>query len=159
MDRDESLRKFEEYLKRRFPDRRTSKDYVSDLRQFLTACSKPWREVDMHDIDAFVDQQRQSGLKPATVKRRGAALKTFFDFLAEESADLSWPNPVRMKRHAGKQARRLPCDLNGEAVGRLWAVISSPRDRAWFALMLRAGLRVGEVASLKLGCRSPAWGS
>jgi hypothetical protein len=25
------------------------------------------------------------------VKRRGAAIKTFFDFLAEESGDMSWP--------------------------------------------------------------------
>jgi len=150
MEREESLHRFEEYLKRRFPNRRTPKDYLSDLRQFMAGCSKAWREVDMHDIDTFVDQQRQSGLKPATVKRRAAALKTFFDFLAEESGDLSWPNPVRMKRHAGKQGRRLPRDLSDEAIERLWAVINNRRDRAWFALMLRAGLRVGEVASLKL---------
>jgi site-specific recombinase XerD len=62
----------------------------------------------MQDIDAFVDQQRQRGLKPATIKRRAAALKTFFDFLAEETGDLNWPNPVRMKRHAGKQPKPLP---------------------------------------------------
>ena len=150
MERDESLCKFKEYLQRRFPDRRTSKDYVSDLRQLMASCSKTWREVNMHDIDEFVDQQRQSGLKAATMKRRAAALKTFFDFLAEESGDLSWPNPVRMKRHAGKQAQRLARDLSNEAVERLWGCISSQRDRAWFALMLRAGLRVGEVSGLKL---------
>lgn len=150
MERDESLRKFEEYLKRRFPDRRTSKDYVSDLRQFMASCSKTWREVSMQDIDIFVDQQRQSGLKTTTVKRRAAALKTFFDFLAEESGDLNWVNPVRMKRHAGKPGRRLPRDLSDEAVEQVWGLITSQRDRAWFALMLRAGLRVGEVTSLKV---------
>ena len=150
MERDESLRKFEENLKRRFPDRRTFKDYVSDVRQFMAMCSKEWREVSMQDIDAFVDQQRQNGLKASTVKRRSAALKTFFDFLAEESGDLNWMNPVRMKRHAGKQGRHLPRDLSDEAVGRVWGLITSQRDRAWFALMLRAGLRVGEVSSLKL---------
>jgi len=26
-----------------------------------------------------------------------AALKTFFDFLAEETDDLNWPNPVRFQ--------------------------------------------------------------
>jgi site-specific recombinase XerC len=150
MDRDESLSKYEEYLKRRFPDRRTSKDYISDLHQFVMSCTKPWREVNMHDIDEFVDQQRQSGLKPATAKRRAAALKTFFNFLAEETGDLNWLNPVRMKRHGGKQGFRLPRDLSNEAVERVWFHISNLRDRAWFALMLRAGLRVGEVASLKL---------
>ena len=104
----------------------------------------------MHDIDAFVDQQRQKGLSAATIKRRVAALKVFFDFLAEEKGDLSWPNPVRFKRHAGKPPRRLPRDLTDTQVNQLWATITSPRDRAWFALMLRAGLRVGEVVTLKL---------
>jgi len=150
MEREESLNKFKTYLQRRFPDRRTATDYVSDLNQFMMHCPKAWRDVTMQDIDSFVDEQRQKGLKPATVKRRAAAIKTFFDFLAEESGDLNWPNPVRMKRHAGKQAHRLPRDLSDETVGRIWGQITSPRDRAWFALMLRAGLRVGEVASLKL---------
>ncbi len=104
----------------------------------------------MHDIDHFVDQQRQDGRSPATVKRRVAALKVFFDFLAEEADDLRWPNPVRSKRHAGKQPKRLPRDLSNETVEQLWATISSPRDRAWFALMLRGGLRVGEIVSLTL---------
>jgi site-specific recombinase XerD len=151
MDRDESLQKFEQYLQRRFPERRTSKDYLSDLRQFVADCQKPWRDVSMHDIDAFVDHQRAQGLKPATVNRRVAALKTFFDFLAEESDDLSWPNPVRFKRHAGKRSRSLPRDLRNEDLERVWAVIASARDRAWFALMVRAGLRVGEVVDLKVG--------
>jgi site-specific recombinase XerC len=59
-------------------------------------------------------------------------------------------NPVRFKRHAGKQPQRLPRDLSNDAVEQLWAVITTPRDRAWFALMLRTGLRVGEVVSLRL---------
>jgi site-specific recombinase XerD len=159
MDRNESLTKFESYLQRRFPERRTPIDYVSDVRQFMVVCPKPWREVTMQDIDLFVDQQRQAGLKQSTVNRRVAALKTFFDFLAEESGDLSWPNPVRFKRHAGKRPRALPRDLRDEDIERLWDVIVSARDRAWFVLMVRAGLRVGEVVDLKLSdVLSPAEG-
>lgn len=159
MDPDDSIAKFEQYLQRRFPERRTTKDYLSDLRQFIAFCQKPWREVSMHDIDAFVDQQRLKGLKAATVNRRVAALKTFFDFLAEESGDLGWPNPVRFKRHAGKRPRSLPRDLRDEDLERVWAVITSARDRAWFALMVRAGLRVGEVVDLKVSdLLSKPWG-
>jgi len=150
MERQDSLQRFEQYLRRRFPDRRTAVDYLSDVRQFAAFCPKPWRAVTMQDIDAFVDQQRQQGLRPTTVKRRVAALKTFFDFLAEETGDLSWPNPVRFKRHAGKQPRPLPRDLSNEQVEGLWAVIAEPRDRAWFVLLLRAGLRVGEVVTLQM---------
>jgi site-specific recombinase XerD len=142
------IKQFTQYLQRQYPQRRTAIDYTSDVHQFSLACSKPWREVSMQDIDAFVDQQRQAGLSAATIKRRVAALKTFFDFLAEEANDLTWPNPVRFKRHAGKQAKKLPRDLTDAQVSQLWAIITHPRDRAWFALMLRAGLRVGEIAGL-----------
>jgi site-specific recombinase XerD len=150
MDPGEYLLKFDQYLQRRSPGCRTPKDYLSDVRQFLCVCTKAWREVTMQDIDDFVDQQRQRGLKPATIKRRVAALKTFFDFLAEETGEMSWPNPVRMKRHAGKQPKPLPRDLHDDQVERLWQEIRSPRDRTWFVLMLRAGLRAGEVVGLKL---------
>jgi site-specific recombinase XerD len=150
MDELDSLQQFDRYLRRRFPDRRTAVDYVSDIRQFMAVCPKPWREVTLQDIDAFVDQQRETGLSQATIKRRVAALKTYFDFLAEDSGELHRPNPVRFKRHAGKQPWRLPRDLSDETVEHVWNVMVSPRDRAWFVLMLRAGLRVGEVVSLQL---------
>jgi len=150
MDEETALVEFEKYLKRRFPGRRTPVDYLSDLRQFRNVCQKAWREIDMHDIDQFVDQQRIDGLKPATIRRRVAALKTFFDFMAEESNDLSWPNPVRFKRHAGRPEKRVPRDLHDDDIEQVWQKISSTRDRAWFALMVRAGLRVGEVVDLKL---------
>jgi integrase/recombinase XerD len=149
MDRTENIQRFEQYLKRRFPDRRTAIDYVSDIRQFAAVCPKPWWEVTLHDIDAFVDQQRAEHSQ-ATVQRRVAALKSFFDFLAEDAGDLSWPNPVRFKRHGGKLPHRLPRDLSDETVERVWQVITAPRDRAWFVLMWRAGLRVGEVVDLQL---------
>lgn len=126
MDQDESIAQFAQYLIRRFPGRRTAIDYVSDVRQFAAVCSKPWRMVTLQDIDAFVDQQRAAGLSPATVQRRVAALKTFFDFRAEDSGDLRWPNPVRFKRHAGKQPHRLPRDLTDEQLERLAAVVPAP---------------------------------
>jgi len=146
--RSQDNEQFKQYLNRRAPQRRTAIDYCSDVRQFAAACPKAWRQVTMQDIDAFVDEQYQAGLSGATVKRRVAALKVFFDYLAEEKNDLSWLNPVRFKRQAGKQAKKLPRDLSNEQVAKLWNVITSTRDRAWFGLMLRAGLRVGEVVAL-----------
>jgi site-specific recombinase XerD len=149
MDEPDRLEQFTQYLERRAPGRRTTILYVSDVRQFAAVIRKPWREITMQEIDTFVDQQRQAGLSAATVKRRVAALKVFFDFLAEETANLHWANPVRFKRHAGKQPHRLPRDLKDAEVGQVWAAISSPRDRAWFALLWRAGLRVGELVGVR----------
>ena len=141
--------RFERSLKRRSPGRSTATHYVSDVRLFLAACSKPWAEVTRADIDAFVDQGGEAGWKPATIRRRVAALnKAFFDFCAEETGCLDEPNPVCFSRHAPKVGHRLPRDVSMETVRRLWNVIESPRDRAILALMLRAGLRVSEVVTL-----------
>jgi site-specific recombinase XerD len=148
MERETSIARFSEYLNRRSPGRRTGVAYVNDVQQFAAGCAKPWREVTVQDVDAFVDQQRAAGRSAATVKRRVAGLRVFFELLIDEAGDPSWRNPVRFKRHAGQPTKRLPRDLPDAAVDQVWGVLTSARDRAWFVLMLRGGLRVGEVVAL-----------
>jgi len=149
MDNATALQKFEQHLRRRSPDRSTPIHYVSDLRQFQHLCPKPWIEVTRTDIEAFVDHGLSQGWKPATLQRRVAALKVFFDFCADEIEQGDRPNPVQPSRHAPRRGERLPRDLPDDLVERLWMLIDHPRDQVWFMLMLRAGLRVGEVVALK----------
>lgn len=59
-------------------------------------------------------------------------------------------NPVHPQRHFIRQGRRLPRDAEDQDLARLFAVIESRRDRAMFLLMLRCGLRVGEVRNLSM---------
>ncbi len=148
MDNTEALQRFEAYLRRRFPHRRTPIDYVCDVRQFQLGCSQAWDTVTVQHIDQFVDQMHQKELKPATVTRRVMALKVYFDFLANDTNDFDHPNPVHLKRHAAKLGQHLPHDLSDAQVARLWESIQSPRDRALVALMWHAGLRVAEVVGL-----------
>jgi site-specific recombinase XerD len=54
------------------------------------------------------------------------------------------------KRHFIRQGQRLPRDVQDEDLKRLFAVIQLPRDRAMFLIMLRCGLRVGEIRNLSL---------
>jgi len=159
MDNATAMEQFERYLQRRYPERSTAKHYLSDLRQFEKVCSKPWSEVTTQDIDAFVDYGQGHEWKPATVRRRVAALKTFFEFYAEEMDTLEQPNPVQPWRQSPKRGQRLPRDVSDEALEQLWLAIDQPRDQVWFTLMLRGGLRVGEVVTLKRGdLLSPARG-
>jgi integrase/recombinase XerD len=144
-----ALQKFEQHLRRRSPDRSTPIHYVSDVRQFQQFCPKSWLEVTRADIEAFVDHGLNQGWKPSTLQRRVAALKVFFDFCADESEQLDRPNPVQPSRHAPRRGQRLPRDLPDDLVEQLWMLIDHPRDQVWFMLMLRAGLRVGEVVALK----------
>jgi site-specific recombinase XerC len=85
----------------------------------------------------------------ATINRRLAALRSFYQFLAMMN-DEAPKNPVRPKRHFIHQGQRLPRDVQDNDLERLFAVIQSPRDRAEFLLMLRCGLRVGEVRNLSM---------
>ena len=159
MDNATAKEQFERHLQRRYPERSTAKHYLSDLRQFEKVCSKPWSEVTTQDIDAFVDYGQGHEWKPATVRRRVAALKTFFEFYAEEMDTLEQPNPVQPWRQSPKRGQRLPRDVSDEALEQLWLAIDQPRDQVWFTLMLRGGLRVGEVVTLKRGdLLSPATG-
>jgi site-specific recombinase XerD len=148
MDNTEALQRFAAYLKRRYPDRRTAASYVSDVCQLHQFCAKTWEMITVQDMDAFVDQMHQAGLKPTTIKRRVAALKVYFDVLADVCDCPDHPNPVRLKRHSPKQGQHLARDLSDADVARLWSVVRSARDQALVALLLDAGLRVSEVVSL-----------
>lgn len=144
---EEWIEQFAAYLKRRYPGRSTATHYVSDMRSFLRHYGGALLEVTRADMDSFVDGQRAASMAPATVKRRAATLKSFFDFLAEEGV-WTGKNPVVMKRHAGRQPQKLPRDLKDEEVARLLAVVSQPRDLALVSLLLYGGLRVEEVVNL-----------
>lgn len=147
----EAIKRFERYLQRRYGDRSTPKHYVSDMRIFVQHVGdKPPIKVSVKDIDSFMDQQAVQGLSPATRNRRLAALRTFFEFLASEEPDQPWPNPVNWRRHKVKEGETLPRDIPDGAVAQLFAAIHDDRDRAIFGLMVGAGLRVGEVVTIRL---------
>lgn len=143
---------FSSYLHRRYGDRSTPKHYLSDLDIFLAHLGdKPITEVNAKDIDEFVDQQHVHGLAPATINRRLASLRTFFECLAAQAPDEPWPNPVNWRRHGVKSGKALPRDALDAEVAQLFAVIHDVRDAAMFGLMVGAGLRVSEVVDLRIG--------
>jgi site-specific recombinase XerD len=151
-----ALSSFRQFLERRYPGRATAKHYMSDLAIFSAFVgSLPLRTVTAKTIDGFVQSQSEQGLKAATINRRLSAISSLFDYLISEEADHGWHNPVFWKRHSVRQGRHLPRDVSDEIIGRLFAVIADSRDRAMFTMMLSAGLRVGEVATLKLEDMQP----
>jgi site-specific recombinase XerD len=147
----DAIAKFKCYLTRRYPDRSTTKHYMSDLAIFSQFVgNKSPREITAKLIDDFVQAQSQQGLKAATINRRLSAISSLFEFLITEAEDDGWPNPVYWKRHSIRPGRHLPRDINDELAEQLLTVIDDVRDKAIFSLMLMAGLRVGEVIALHL---------
>jgi len=140
---------FVNWMRRRNPNARTWRDYSYDLKQFVAVVGdRPPDAITFHDVDHFVTQQAERGFKPATINRRLAAIMSFYAFLSDEDPTLVCP--VLPRRHNLKRSQRLPRPVQKDHLQKFFAVIDSPRDRAMFLLMLRCGLRISEVAHLKL---------
>jgi site-specific recombinase XerD len=146
----QAIQAFERYLKRRYPNSSTPKSYVHDLRLFQRLIDKAPRQVSRADIARFVEDQLERGLAATTVNRRLAALHQFFEFLADQAEDDEWANPVHWQQQRVKEGQPLPRDLSDGEVEQLFACIDHPRDRLMFGLMYWVGLRVAEVAALRV---------
>src|SRR5574341_1707478 len=151
------IERFINWQRRRNADARTWRDYQYDLKQFVEVVGDgPPASVTFHDVDRFVIQQAKRGFTPATINRRLAALASFYAFLADEDPELICP--VFPHRHFLRQPQRLPRPVPHADVHKFFPVITEAcpepsrraRDRAMFVLMLRCGLRISEVAHLKL---------
>jgi len=142
-----AIHHFEVYLHTRNYSSHTIENYGRDLRLFFAPLDKAPEAVSWRDIEAFIQQQRQAQLAATTINRRLNALKHFFDFCLDQQC--VGGNPVK-PRHFVRRGRPLPKALSREQVQRLFAQIAHPMDRALFLVILRCGLRVSEVAQLKL---------
>jgi site-specific recombinase XerD len=145
--RQTALDRFRLYLERRQFSGHSSASYTCDLRLFFAAVAVPLAQVSFREVDQFVEHQHHHNRSWATINRRLNALKHFFDFCLDQQWVLG--NPVKPS-HFVRRGRPLPKALSREQVQRLFAQIDHPMDRALFLVILRCGLRVSEVARLKL---------
>jgi site-specific recombinase XerD len=145
--RQTALDRFRLYLERRQFSGHSIASYTCDLRLFFAEIAVPLAQVSFREVDQFVEHQHHHGRSWATINRRLNALKHFFDFCLDQQWVLG--NPVKPS-HFVRRGRPLPKALSREQVQRLFAQIEHPMDRALFLVILRCGLRVSEVAQLKL---------
>jgi site-specific recombinase XerD len=143
------IESFVSWLRRKAPHASTAVHYGSDLRLFFTWLNKPFTEVNVQDIDAFIVHCQKEGFAIGTINRRLCALRSFYQFFIVQDENAP-RNPVIPQRHFIRPGERLPRDVEDKVLETLFAVITDARDRAMFLLMLRCGLRVGEVRNLSL---------
>jgi site-specific recombinase XerD len=143
------IERFQKWLRRKNPHASTHIHYVSDVRLFFAWVGKPPSAVTVREVDGYIEHSQRHGHAIATVNRRLAALRAFYLFLALDADDAP-PNPVIPRRHFIRPGEHLPRDVEDTELQKLFDVIGPARDRAMFILMLRCGLRVGEVRNLAL---------
>ncbi len=157
----------------------TVRAYAHDLNVFFSVVKKDPLEVRPKDVMSFVTAQRRpkagaenvvriadgsAGLSAATIKRRLAAVSSFYGYLiTRDDVEVS-ANPVprgiatRQSRSRGgrglplvRGVRRLPRILDPDEIEALMGALRTERDRAMTQAMVLGGLRRCEVLGLRLG--------
>ncbi len=94
------------------------------------------------DIEAFVEFEQDRGLSAGTLCTRLVCLYAFIRFLVDEG--VMSQELLKRKIHI-KQPVRLPKSIEPDDEDRILAQINNVRDKAMILLLLRTGMRIGEL--------------
>ena len=104
-------------------------------------------KIERVDLEGFIEQEQDRGLRISTVRTRLACIIAFLHFLMEQDVI---PGSVLKRGIKLKLPDTLPRAINPTDVKKLLSVIEDIRDRALFLLLLRTGIRIGEALGLRL---------
>lgn len=130
--------------------------YARDLKKFETWLSrergKGIAAAEREDVSAFLQQLRRGGAEPSSVARQASTLRHFYRYLV---ADGFIKRDPTVEIETPRAWQTLPKFLTAEEVELLLEQpdVSSEvgiRDRAVLELLYASGLRVSEVAGLRL---------
>jgi integrase/recombinase XerD len=100
------------------------------------------KEINRQDLEAFVEYDQDRGLKPGGVGVRLHNVKSFLRFLIEKeivsSAVLERPITIKLPEP-------LPRAIDPDDLIELLSVLDDTRNRAMILLLLRTGMRIGEL--------------
>ena len=135
----------------------TEISYERDLKKaavFFDACkvTKP-EEVTPEVLASYIDSLTEEKLTAATVSRKIAALRSFFQYLSARG-DISSDPSVNLK--PPKVEKKDPVIMTVDEVDRLLSMpntrtLKGMRDRAMLELLYATGIRVSELIDLKMG--------
>lgn len=145
---------FSEYMRQKYRRNckpNTLRQAAGSLIQFLSfyrdTDKQHLEQMTREDIEAFIETLQDRGLTPNTVRTRLCAVYAFVRFLIEKKVV---SHELLERRLKLKLPDRLPRAINPEDVKRLLSVIDKVRDRALVLLLLRTGMRIGELLDTKV---------
>src|ERR1700674_3949990 len=121
----------------------TQHDYIRFVRSFAGFLGRSPDTAQAEDIRRYQVHQREIGVQPPTINGSVSALRFFF------SVTLDRPDLSR-RLVLARFPRKLPAVLSVEEVGRLLEAAPGIKYNAILGTAYGAGLRVSEVASLKV---------
>jgi integrase/recombinase XerD len=104
-------------------------------------------EVTRRDVEAFIEHEQDRGIKITTIRMRLTGIQSFLRHLAEEGIV---SRDVFGKRIRLQLPERLPRAMDPDDLQKLLSVIEGNRDRAMVLVLLRTGMRIGELLNTKV---------
>jgi integrase/recombinase XerD len=104
-------------------------------------------EIVREDLEAFVENEQDRGTKITSARTRLMYLMGFLRFLIEDNVI---PEALLRRKIRLKLPDLLPRSMNPGDVRQLLSVIGDIRDRALILVLLRTGMRIGELLVLKV---------
>ena len=145
----------EQYLRhkyRRNCKANTLRQAATSLVQFLSFFAKRGNmvleQLSREDIEAFVEALQDRGLKPTTVNTRLRSVYAFVRYLIIEYKVFSWE--LMERKIKLKLPERLPRAIDPQHLDQLLGTIDNCRDRALILLLLRTGMRIGELRKCRV---------
>jgi len=130
---------------------RTLASSLTSVVLFLEFCGKSGKsaieQIERVDLEGFIEHEQDRGLRISTVRTRLACIIAFLHFLMEQDVI----SGSFLKRSIKlKLPDVLPRAMNPADVRKLLCVIEDIRNRALFLVLLRTGMRIGELLGLKV---------
>jgi site-specific recombinase XerD len=115
---------------------------------YLKSCGKSqFDQISRADLEAFVEHEQDRGLKIVSVSNRLGSLYAFLRYLIQhELADAG----LLTRKIKLKVPDALPRAMEPDDVKCLLAVLDDVRNRAMILLLLRSGMRIGELLNTKV---------
>ncbi len=104
-------------------------------------------EITRRDVEAFIEYEQDRGIKITTIRMRLTGVQAFLRHLVEEGIVSS---DVFGKRIRLQLPDRLPRAMEPEDLQKLLSVLEGTRDRAMILVLLRTGMRIGELLNTKV---------
>jgi integrase/recombinase XerD len=144
----------EDYLRDMYRRGLRPKTYSSNLTAiyiFLTLIRGSGKtrleEITKDDLEALIEHEQDRGLMISTVRTRLHCVNAFLGYLIEAGVIRG---DVLARRIRLRKPETLPRAIDPDDVKALLSVINHPRDRAMVMVLLRTGMRIGELLSTRM---------
>jgi site-specific recombinase XerD len=144
----------EEYIRSMYRRNFRPKTYYSNLGAiyiFLTIVKNSGKirleEIAKNDIEAFIEHEQDRGLMLSTVRTRLHCINAFLGYAIDTGIIRT---NILARRIRLKKPETLPRAMDPDDVKQLLSVIDNARDRAMVMILLRTGMRIGELLGTRL---------